>query len=100
MNIEPQYDYRNRVYSATLGRFLQTDPIRFEAGDGNLYRYVKNNSARYSDPTGEQLGVGTTLGGLIGLGILYCIIDYEDDGSVNNSPYKKVRDNFKKLLSI
>jgi RHS repeat-associated protein len=47
------YDYRNRVYSAELGRFLQTDPIRFEAGDGNLYRYVGNNSTRYIDPFGE-----------------------------------------------
>jgi RHS repeat-associated protein len=37
------YDYRNRVYSPDLARFLQTDPIRFSAGDVNLYRYVGNN---------------------------------------------------------
>jgi uncharacterized protein RhaS with RHS repeats len=36
-----------------LGRFLQTDPIRFEAGDGNLYRYVSNNPINSIDPTGE-----------------------------------------------
>jgi RHS repeat-associated protein len=46
------YDYRNRVYSAELGRFLQTDPIRFEAGDGNLYRYVGNRSTMLTDPFG------------------------------------------------
>jgi RHS repeat-associated protein len=46
------YDYRNRVYSAELGRFLQTDPIRFDAGDGNLYRYVGNNPLNKIDPTG------------------------------------------------
>jgi RHS repeat-associated protein len=46
------YDYRNRVYSAELGRFLQTDPIRFEAGDGNLYRYVRNAATRFVDPNG------------------------------------------------
>jgi type VI secretion system secreted protein VgrG len=46
------YDYRNRVYSAELGRFLQTDPIRFAAGDGNLYRYVSNNPINYVDPLG------------------------------------------------
>jgi RHS repeat-associated protein len=46
------YDYRNRVYSATLGRFLQTDPIRFEAGDGNLYRYVFNSCLSQVDPSG------------------------------------------------
>jgi RHS repeat-associated protein len=46
------YDYRNRVYSAELGRFLQTDPIRFSAGDGNLYRYVGNNPVNLYDPYG------------------------------------------------
>jgi RHS repeat-associated protein len=48
------YDYRNRVYSAELGRFLQTDPIRFDAGDGNLYRYVANNLVNAIDPFGLQ----------------------------------------------
>jgi RHS repeat-associated protein len=48
------YDYRNRVYSAELGRFLQTDPIRFEAGDGNLYRYVGNNGVNLIDPLGLE----------------------------------------------
>ena len=46
------YDYRNRVYSAELGRFLQTDPIRFAAGDVNLYRYVANNPINLWDPLG------------------------------------------------
>ena len=46
------YDYRNRVYSRTLGRFLQTDPIRFAAGDVNLYRYVGNSPALLLDPDG------------------------------------------------
>jgi RHS repeat-associated protein len=49
------YDYRNRVYSAELGRFLQTDPIRFEAGDGNLYRYVFNNPINFIDPLGLEI---------------------------------------------
>ncbi len=46
------YDYRNRVYSPDLGRFLQTDPIRFDAGDVNLYRYVGNGVTRLKDPSG------------------------------------------------
>jgi RHS repeat-associated protein len=46
------YDYRNRVYSASLGRFLQADPIRFSAGDVNLYRYVSNNPINLNDPLG------------------------------------------------
>ncbi len=46
------YDYRNRVYSASLGRFLQADPIRFSAGDVNLYRYCGNGPVNLSDPLG------------------------------------------------
>jgi RHS repeat-associated protein len=46
------YDYRNRVYSAELGRFLQTDPIRFKAGDVNLYRYCGNDPVNSTDPDG------------------------------------------------
>ncbi|MFZ5495395.1 MAG: RHS repeat-associated core domain-containing protein [Verrucomicrobiota bacterium] len=48
------YDYRNRVYSAELGRFLQTDPIRFSTGDINVYRYVENRLLFYTDPNGED----------------------------------------------
>ena len=36
------YDYRNRTYSPKWGRFIEVDPIRFEGGDLNLYRYVSN----------------------------------------------------------
>ena len=47
------YDYRNRVYSAEIGRFLQTDPIGFAGGDVNLYRYVGNRPADRKDPFGH-----------------------------------------------
>jgi RHS repeat-associated protein len=47
------YDYRNRVYSPELGRFLQSDPIRFDAEDVNLYRYVGNSPTILTDPNGE-----------------------------------------------
>ena len=46
------YDYRNRVYSPGVGRFLQTDPIRFQAGDINIYRYVGNSPVNWTDPLG------------------------------------------------
>jgi RHS repeat-associated protein len=52
------YDYRNRVYSPGLGRFLQTDPIRFDAGDINIYRYVGNNPVNWRDPSGEFWNAG------------------------------------------
>jgi len=46
------YDYRHRFYSPSLGRFMQTDPIRFEARDINLYRYVLGCPAALVDPSG------------------------------------------------
>ena len=46
------YDFRNRVYSVELGRFLQIDRIRFKGGDINIYRYCFNRYARGSDPLG------------------------------------------------
>lgn len=50
------YDYRNRYYSHELGRFLQKDPIGFDAGDVNLYRYVWKNGMNFRGPDG-RLGV-------------------------------------------
>ena len=47
------YYYRARIYSPILGRFLSMDPLGFEAGDANLYRYAFNNPANLTDPTGE-----------------------------------------------
>ncbi len=47
------YEFRNRVYSPTLGRWLSNDPIGFSAGDLNLYRYVGNGPDNRLDPTGE-----------------------------------------------
>jgi RHS repeat-associated protein len=55
------YDYRNRVYSPVYGRFLQTDPIRFQGGDGNIYRYCGNNPINYTDPDGLCSGGGLSI---------------------------------------
>jgi RHS repeat-associated protein len=46
------YHYRARTYSAELGRFLQMDPIKFDAGDPNIYRYVGNDPVNGRDPWG------------------------------------------------
>ncbi len=46
------YDYRNRAYSPNLGRFMQPDPIGFDAGDVNIYRYVGNSAVNAKDPEG------------------------------------------------
>jgi len=46
------YYYRARYYDPQNGRFLQEDPIRYNAGDMNLYRYVQNSPINFSDPLG------------------------------------------------
>ena len=45
-------DYRHRMYHPGLGRFLQTDPKGFDAGDMNLSRYCGDDPVDGSDPLG------------------------------------------------
>jgi RHS repeat-associated protein len=47
------YYYRARYYNAEIGRFLQTDPVGYDAGM-NFYRYCNNNPWNRVDPTGHQ----------------------------------------------
>ncbi len=51
--IDLQYN-RARYYDQTTGRWISQDPLGFDAGDSNLYRYVNNNPLFNTDPSGCQ----------------------------------------------
>ena len=45
------YYYKARMYSATLGRFMQADPVGYAAGM-NIYAYVGGDPVNNADPSG------------------------------------------------
>ena len=46
------YHFRFRDYSPSLGRWTSLDPLRYEAGDVNLYRTLGNDPFNRLDPSG------------------------------------------------
>jgi RHS repeat-associated protein len=48
------YSNRARYYDPKTARWMSQDPLGFDAGDSNLYRYVNNTPTTNTDPTGLQ----------------------------------------------
>jgi len=60
------YYYRARMYSPTLGRFMQPDPVGYQSGV-NLYAYVGNDPLNGTDPPGLwTLELGLSINILLG----------------------------------
>jgi RHS repeat-associated protein len=53
----------NRWYDPSVGRWMSEDPIGFESGDANLYRYVGNAPTADTDPSGLVEGPPYDTGG-------------------------------------
>jgi RHS repeat-associated protein len=47
------YQVRNRYYDRDLSTFISRDPLEYEAGDANLYRYVGNNQSHSATRPGS-----------------------------------------------
>src|SRR5207244_1927967 len=46
---------RGRYYDPKTARWISQDPLGFDAGDSNLYRYAHNNYTTLTDPSGKEI---------------------------------------------
>ena len=67
---------RHRDYSQTLGRFIERDPIGFQAGDNNWYRFAANGPTKFVDPSGQSHVVGGALVGCAAKGTMSAVYSF------------------------
>ena len=54
--------YRARYFDPVVGSFVGEDPLGFDAGDANIYRYVFNSPTNSTDPSGN-IAIPLIIGG-------------------------------------
>jgi RHS repeat-associated protein len=80
------YFFRARFYSPRLGRFVSEDPLGFQSGDLNVFRFVGNSQSNGSDPSGRlTVTEGALLGASFGFasGLFtarICVLGFEPIG--------------------
>ena len=70
--------YRARYYDSAIGQFVSNDPLGFEGGDANLYRYVFNAPLSYTDPSGQ---IGQTINRILASEPVYNTLNVLDQAA-------------------
>ncbi len=91
------YNYRSRTYDPIAQRFTSEDPLGFDAGDTNLYRYVFNNPLQGTDPTGETAAL--EYGQILCSVVVPQVAHYKALGSCLGSMYESIAKAVEELSS-
>lgn len=75
---------RARYYKPTIGRFLSPDPSGYKDGV-NLYRYVRNNPAKYTDSSGLSISSCHTM--LVDIAVSGLLNKNDLPGGVENDKF-------------
>jgi RHS repeat-associated protein len=84
------YFYRARYYDPAIGRFISQDPIGFDGGDANLYRYVSNGPVNATDPSGTlERGQGARVAASSGFVGKRVLPEFDGSGSQDERSFQR-----------